>query len=48
MQHLRPVGEQPDAVLLEPPEKGKGKSKEIIFGEKVYLSVSQINLAWPS
>jgi len=37
MQHLRTVGEQPDAVLLEAPgEKvDKGKSKEIVFGEKV-------------
>jgi len=38
MQHLRTVGEQPDAVLLEAPgqkDKGKGKPKEIVFGEKV-------------
>ena len=36
MQHLRSVGETPDAVLLEAPgSKDKGKSKEIVFGEKV-------------
>ena len=38
MQHLRTVGEVPDAVLLEAPgsnDKGKGKSKEIVFGERV-------------
>jgi hypothetical protein len=37
MQHLRSVGEAPDAVLLEAPskDKGKGKAKEIVFGEKV-------------
>lgn len=39
MQHLRTVGEVPDAVLLEAPgskdNKGKGKSKEIVFGERV-------------
>jgi protein LTV1 len=39
MQHLRSVGEAPDAVLLEAPgkDKGKGKAKEIVFGEKVPL-----------
>jgi hypothetical protein len=38
MQHLRSVGDAPDAVLLEAPskDKGKGKSKEVVFGEKVY------------
>ena len=38
MQHLRSVGETTDAVLLEAPgskDKGKGKSKELVFGEKV-------------
>jgi protein LTV1 len=38
MQHLRNVGEAPDAILLEAPgskDRGKGKAKEIIFGEKV-------------
>ena len=42
MQHLRSVGETPDAVLLEGPrskDKGKGKSKEIVFGEKVRSSL---------
>ena len=40
MQHLRSVGETPDAVLLEAPaskDQGKGKSKEIVFGEKVLI-----------
>ena len=38
MQHLRTVGEQPDAVLLEASgqkDKGKGTSKEVVFGKKV-------------
>jgi hypothetical protein len=38
MQHLRSVGDKPDAVLLEaaiPKEKEKGKAKEIVFGDKV-------------
>ena len=46
MQHLRAVGEQPDAVLLEAPgqrDKGKGKSKEIVLGEKVYFYMSEGN-----
>lgn len=38
MQHLRSVGDAPDAVLLQAPvPKDKGKAKEIVFGEKVYL-----------
>jgi protein LTV1 len=38
MQHLRPVGEAADAVLLEAPSKDKkGKAKELVFGEKVGL-----------
>jgi hypothetical protein len=39
MQHLRVIGEQSDAILLEAPHskaKAKGKSKEVSFGEKVY------------
>jgi len=46
MQHLRTVGEQPDAVLLEAPgqkDKGKGKSKEIVFGEKVCVLLNEGN-----
>ena len=38
MQHLRTIGEQPDAILLAAPRakgKNKGKSKESVFGEKV-------------
>lgn len=39
MQHLRSVGEVPDGILLEAPStsKGKGKAKEVIFGEKVQI-----------
>lgn len=38
MQHLRNVGDAPDAILLEAPApKEKGKAKEIVFGEKVRL-----------
>jgi hypothetical protein len=38
MQHLRTVGEVSDAVLLEAPQnKDKGKSKEVVFGEKVVI-----------
>jgi protein LTV1 len=37
MQHLRSVGDVPDGILLEAPtkDKGKGKAKELVFGEKV-------------
>ena len=39
MQHLRSVGEVPDGILLEAPKgkdgHGKGKGKEVVFGEKV-------------
>lgn len=39
MQHLRSVGDAPNAVLLEAPSnaKDKGRAKEIVFGEKVRL-----------
>jgi len=48
MQHLRTIGEAPEAVLLEAPTKGKEKSKEIVFGEKVsYQNMSLIS-AWDS
>lgn len=39
MQHLRSIGDTPDGILLEAPtskDKGKGKAKEIVFGEQVY------------
>ena len=40
MQHLRSVGTVPDAVLVQaPPTKDKGKSKEVVFGEKVCVLV---------
>lgn len=44
MQHLRSVGDVPDGILLEAPasNKGKGKAKEVVFGEKV-LSLSPIS-----
>jgi Low temperature viability protein len=53
MQHLRTVGETPDAVLLEAPsqkDKEKGKSKEIVFGEKVPCSpwILGLIIAWNS
>jgi hypothetical protein len=36
MQHLRSVGDKPDAVLLEAAiPKEKGMAKEIVFGDKV-------------
>jgi len=44
MQHLRSIGEQPDAVLLEAPgKKDKGKSKEVVFGEKVPFNIRVLN-----
>jgi protein LTV1 len=47
MQHLRPVGEAADAVLLEAPSKDKkGKVKEV-FGEKVIL-FGVLMVAWDS
>ena len=41
MQHLRTVGEAPDAILLQAPSKheSKGKSKEIVIGEKVLIHI---------
>jgi len=51
MQHLRSVGEAPDAVLLSAPSKGKGKAvpKEVVFGEKVWTTVNPILMpAWYS
>lgn len=47
MQHLRSVGEAPDAILLEAPSKAKekGKGKEIVFGEKVCTAVGLANSA---
>src|ERR1700694_5920944 len=48
MQHLRPVGEAADAVLLEAPskDKGKGKAKEIVFGEKVPHLPGEVDGSW--
>ena len=49
MQHLRVVGETPDAVLLDVPglkDKGKGKSKEMVLGEKVYQKCPGLTTAW--
>ena len=49
MQHLRVVGEQPDAVLLEAPgakaKQGKGKSKEVVFGEKVLSKTDTVSIS---
>lgn len=44
MQHLRSVGDVPDGILLEAPtkDKGKGKAKEVVFGEKV-LSLNPLS-----
>jgi len=51
MQHLRCVGEAPDAVLLEAPSKSKdnwkGKAKEMVFGEKVLnTAMAGVLLIW--
>lgn len=44
MQHLRMIGERPDAVLLEAPgKKDKGKSKEVVFGEKVTFTLCVVD-----
>jgi Low temperature viability protein len=47
MQHLRTVGDVPDAVLLGAPQKkDKGKPKEILFGEKVDYCAQGGNNSW--
>lgn len=46
MQHLRPIGQVPDAILLAGPANSKGKSKEIVFGEKVTYRNIILMLAW--
>ena len=48
MQHLRPIGQVPDAILLAAPDNAKGKSKEIVFGEKVTYRKIMLILAWNS
>ena len=44
MQHLRSVGDDPGAILLEAPgqkNKGKKKAQEILLGEKVMLMIGE-------
>ena len=52
MQHLRSVGEAPDAVLLAAPaskSKGKAVAKEVVFSEKVpAFLLSMLIIAWYS